>query len=366
MINIFNTYIDKRAYISVKNVLKSTFLSEGKLVTLFEGKLHKLLGLMYPVAVNSGTSALHLALTVAGIKIGDEVICPAQTFIATATTILQQSAKPVFADIQYDTGNIDPLKIENKITKKTKALIVVHWAGYPADLDEIHQIAQKHNLLVIEDAAHALGASYRGKKIGAISPFTCFSFQAIKHVTTGDGGAVCFLEKKNAQEARNKRWFGIDREKDKPSYLGERVYNLRSLGFKYHLNDYAAALGLANLENFQQRLNKRRRIAQFYHKNLKGVPGLKLFNCKTDRESSYWLFGLHVEKRYDFIRALKGRGIETSVVHQRIDRNILFGGLNKDLINQERFNQTQINIPIHDNIGLIEASYIIESIEKGW
>lgn len=366
MINIFNTYIDKRAYISIKRVLKSTFISEGKLVARFEDKLHKLLGLMHPVAVNSGTSALHLALSVAGIKSGDEVICPAQTFIATATTIIAQGAKPVFSDIQYDTGNIDPSQIEEKVTHKTKAIMVVHWAGYPADLDEIHLIAKKHNLLVLEDAAHALGASYRGKKIGTISPFTCFSFQAIKHVTTGDGGAVCFLERKKAQEARNKRWFGINREKDKPSYLGERVYNLRLLGYKYHLNDYAAALGLANLENFKQRLKKRRKIAQFYQKNLKEISGLKQFNYKNDRKSSYWLFGLHVEKRYDFIRALEERGIETSVVHQRIDRNILFGGLNKDLTSQERFDQTQINIPIHDNIGLKEASYIIKSIRKGW
>lgn len=366
MINIVDTYIDKKAYQSVRKVLASTYVSEGKLVAKFEKQLTEKLGLINPIAVNSGTSALHLAVDLAGIRRGDEVICPAQTFIATAMVFLQQDAKPVFTDIQYETGNIDPRRIEEKITKKTKAIMVVHWGGYPADLEEIHKIAQRHNLVVIEDAAHALGATYKGRPIGSISPFTCFSFQAIKHVTTGDGGAVCCLEKKDALRGFNKRWFGIDRLRDKPSLLGERQYNLDSIGYKYHLNDYGAALGLANLANFKRRLKKRRKIASYYQKELTEAPGIKLFRYLPNRQSSFWLFGMHVDKRLDFIKAMKDRNIQTSVVHQRIDRNKVFGGITKGLVDQERFDETQIHIPIHDTLTDEDAYYIVRAIKKGW
>lgn len=365
-ISFFNTFIDNKAKQRIISVLDSTFLSEGLLVKEFEKKLHKILGMINPIAVNSGTSALHLALDLSNIKEGDEVITPAQTFVATALAILYQRAKPVFADIQYETGNIDPSKIEEKITKKTKAIMVVHWAGYPCDMDEINRIAKKHNLIVIEDAAHALGATYKNKPIGSISPLTCFSFQAIKHVTTGDGGALSCLNNKTARLGFAKRWFGIDRVNSKPSILGERQYDISFIGYKYHLNDYGAALGIANLDNFKIRLQKRRKIAKLYDKHLSNVPGIKLFQYKKDRQSAYWLFGMHVERRGNFIKAMKDCGIATSVVHQRIDHNLIFGGITKGLINQERFDKTQINIPIHDKINQQTAQYVISSIKKGW
>jgi len=366
MINIFNTYIDKKAYLQLSSVLKSTFLSEGKMVKIFETQLARKLGLKNPITVNSGTSALHLALDLAGIKEGDEVITTPQTFVATAIAILYQKAKPVFADIQYETGNIDPKAIKKKITKKTKAILIVDWAGYPCDLDEIQKIAKEHKLTVIEDAAHALGATYKNKPIGSMPHLTCFSFQAIKHVTTGDGGAVTGLNKNLTQKGFAKRWFGIDRANSLPSIVGERQYDISEIGYKYHLNDYAAVLGISNLLNFKDRLRKRIKIANRYQKKLAKINGLKLFDYKSDRQSVYWLFGLHVEKRENFIRAMKDREIATSVVHQRIDHNTIFGGKTKGLINQERFDRTQINIPIHDAISENDADYIISSIKKGW
>ena len=260
----FNTFIEKDAYKDIKGVLDSTMLSEGKLVKEFENKLSSELGLENPVAVNSGTSALHLALVLAGVKPRDEVILPAQTFIATGLVIAQEKAVPVFADIQLETGNIDPKSVEEKITKKTKAIMVVHWAGTPVDLDEINAMAKKHKLVVIEDAAHALGATYKGKAIGSISDFTCFSFQAIKHLTTGDGGVVCIKDQNKVQEAKARRWFGIDRANAKESELGEREYDIASIGYKYHMNDYSAVLGLVNLKNFKSRLLIRRKIAKRY------------------------------------------------------------------------------------------------------
>lgn len=365
-ISFFGTYIDRSATETIESVLHLTFLSEGELVKEFESRLSNKLGIINPVAVNSGTSALHLALILADIKPGDEVICPPQTFIATGMAILYCGATPVFADIQYETGNIDPKSIEKKITRKTKAILPVHWGGYPCDLDEILALAMKYKLVVIEDAAHALGAKYKNKPIGSISPFTCFSFQAIKHLTTGDGGAVCCLSNRKAKEAHNLRWFGIDRVNSQPSILGERIFDIDRIGFKYHLNDYAAALGLANLVSFKKRLERRRKIVARYRKELNRLPGISLFKYETDRESANWLFGLHVDRRADFIKALKSRGIPTSVVHQRIDRFKILGSTREDLVNQTRFDETKIHIPLHDQLDDKQVTQIIESIKKGW
>lgn len=365
-IPIFNTFIDPSAKEKVSKVLDSTFLSEGAMVVEFEKQLESQLGLSHPVAVNSGTSSLHLALVIAGIKEGDEVILPAQTFVATGLVILQQKAIPVFADIDYATGNISPASIEQKITPKTKAIMPVHWAGYPCEMDEIGKIAEKHHLAVIEDAAHALGATYHSKPIGTISDHTCFSFQAIKHVTTGDGGAVCSLSQKDKTNALAKRWFGIDRANSKPSILGEREYDISELGYKYHMNDYSAALGIANLENFKDRLTRRRDIAQKYRDAFKNISGISLFEYASDRESAYWLFGMHVENRERFILALKEKGITASVIHQGIDRNSIFGGKREDLANQRKFDKTQIHIPIHDGLADEQINYIIKTIKAGW
>src|SRR5450432_3764761 len=299
-VSIFNTYINKNAAGIVGKVLDSTFLSEGKLVKEFEGRLSSEFGLLNPVALNSGTSALHLALEIAGIKEGDEVILPAQTFVATGLVILQKKAIPVFADIDYETGNISVASIRGKITSKTKAIIPVHWGGYPCDMDEINQLAKQHHFVVIEDAAHALGAFYKGQRVGTLSDYTCFSFQAIKHLTTGDGGAISFLNPETARIASIKRWFGIDRQNTAVSILGERQYNITELGFKYHMNDYAAALGIANMENYFLRMALRQKFAAIYTEQLEGVPGVRLFSYSNDRQSAYWLFGLHVERRENF------------------------------------------------------------------
>jgi len=174
-----HTTVSEAAISNAVATLRSGFLSEGKQVKKFEEELGAKLGLVGAVALNSGTTALHLALELAEVGKGDEVVIPPQTFIATGMAVLMSGATPVFADIQYETGNMDVESLRKKITPKTKAVIPVHWAGYPCDLDEINQIAREQNLAVIEDAAHALGARYRGKPVGAISRFTCFSFRQL-------------------------------------------------------------------------------------------------------------------------------------------------------------------------------------------
>lgn len=365
-ISLFTTFIHPSAQVRVGQVLASTFLSEGKLVREFEASLTAELGMVHPAALNSGTSALHLALEVAGIGSGDEVILAPQTFIASAITIVQVGAKPVFADIYYENGNINPADIEHRITPRTKAIMAVHWGGYPCDMVEIQDIADRHGLLVIEDAAHSPGATYQGRAIGSISDFTCFSFQAIKHLTTGDGGALCTRDPENAREVMRRRWFGIDRANSPVSEIGEREYDLTDVGYKYHLSDYAAALGLANLEGFAERLALRRALVAQYDAGLHQIAGLTPFTHHKDRESAHWLYGFHVENRLEFIRALKAKGIASSVVHDGIDHNTLFGGRRMELTNQRRFDETQIHIPLHDALTSEQVAYIIKVINEGW
>lgn len=363
---MFSTFVHPSAQQRVADVLHSTFLSEGKLVKEFELQLAAQLGLLHPAALNSGTSALHLALEVAGVGPGDEVILSPQTFIASAITIVQAGAKPVFADIQYETGNIDPADIEHRITPRTKAIMVVHWGGYPCDMAEIGAVAARHGLPVIEDAAHALGANYQGQAIGAISDYTCFSFQAIKHLTTGDGGALCTRDHEKSREVFRRRWFGIDRAHSPVSELGEREYDLTDVGYKYHLSDYGAALGLANLTDYAQRMARRRELVARYDAGLSGVAGRTPFVHQPDRQSAHWLYGFQVENRLEFIRALRSKGVAASVVHDGIDHNTLFGGRRMELTQQRRFDETQIHIPLHDALTDEQVDYIIQVISAGW
>jgi perosamine synthetase len=361
---LFNTTVTPEGKQLVNESLESTFISAGKMADKFEEELKPWIG--NAVTVNSGTASLHLALEAADVR-GGEVILPAQTFIASGLAIIHAGAKPVFADINYMTGNIDPKSIVSKITDNTKAIMVVHWGGNPCDMDEIGQIAKEYDLVVIEDAAHAFGTTYKGRKIGEISDFTCFSFQAIKHLTTGDGGAVCALTNENVKKLKKLRWFNIDREDDKPDILGERAYNSNEVGYKYHMNDIAASLGVGNLKSIDGKLAKHRYIANLYYRpELGHVDGITLFDKQDDRNSADWLFGFHVERREDFIRMMKSNNIPTSVIHLGIDKNDLFGGLDETLVNQRKFDKTQIHIPCHDGLNGEEITRIISTIKRGW
>lgn len=361
---LFNTTIEKESYNMVKKVLDSTMVSAGSLAGEFENKLCDTFGINNLVSVNSGTAALHLALETTNVR-GGEVILPAQTFIASGLAICHAGAKPVFADIDYMTGNIDPKSIISKITDNTKAIMVVHWGGYPCDMDEINQIAEEYGLVVIEDAAHAIGSTYKNKPVGNLSDYTCFSFQAIKTLTTGDGGGVSTNTDK-INTLRKLRWFNIDREKDKPDILGERVYNSNDLGFKYHMNDYTAALGIGNLSGIKVKLDKCESIRRKYDEAFKDLDGITLFERKGDRTTSNWLYGFHVKDRVNFIKKLKDNDIPSSVIHLGIDDNEIFGGKDITLTNQRKFDDTQIHIPIHDGLSESDVEKIITNIKSGW
>jgi perosamine synthetase len=363
---MFKPWVNDKAVALAAEALSSGWVGEGPRVREFEQRIGAYVGSQFPVAVNSGTSALHLALVVAGVGHGDEVITTAQTMLATTTAILHVGARPVYADVEYDTGNLAAGEIAKRITDKTRAILAVDWAGYPCDWDAILAAARDRRIAVIEDAAHSIGARYRGRKVGSIAPITCFSFQAIKHLTTGDGGMVCVSSEQDYERAVRLRWFGIDRFKRKPSVLGEPEWNVTENGFKYHMNDVAAAVGLGNLEDLDWILQRRQEIANAYRGSLAGVSGVRLFSYEPDRASANWLFSIHVERREDFCRMMAAREIMASVVHLRIDRNDICGGERSDLPELARFTETHVSLPLHPKLVDHDVQRVIDAVRSGW
>jgi perosamine synthetase len=364
-INFFSTDVSNDSINFVIDTLNSGMISAGKKADLFESKLSEY-GFKNPVSLNSGTITMHLALIASGVKEGDEVIIPAQTFISTGLAVLYVGAKPIFADINPHDGNINVESIRNKITKKTKAIIPVHWGGYPCDMDEITKLSEEFGLSVIEDAAHAFGSIYKNKLIGSISRFTSFSFQAIKHLTTGDGGALCCLNSEDEKLVRRLRWFDIDRENSKTGFLGEREYDAINVGYKYHMNDISASLGVGNLLSISDKISKLRNLAKIYDENLSNISGIKLMDYKQDRTSSYWLYPIIVDERENFIKKMKESNIPVSVVHQGIDKNSIFGGKKTELTGQRYFDENQIHIPINSSLSIEDVDYIVKKINEGW
>jgi perosamine synthetase len=366
-IAMFYPYVPETAIDKVLEVLKNRWLGQGPKVDEFEREFGKMFNIPNVASVNSGTSALRLAYVLADVGPGDEVITTPYTMVATNTAILEQFANPVFADIQYETANIDPKDIEHRITKKTKAIACVHWGGNPCDLDEIHEIAEKHNLKVIEDAAHALGASYKGKSIGSISDFTIFSFQAIKHITTVDGGMLASKSKSKHDEAIRRRWFGIDRAGRKPSILGhDPTYDITEVGYKYHMNDVAATIGLEQLKYFNQTFNRRTEIAKIYSEEFEKLPKTTLLQTKDNRVHANWMFAMHVKDREDFAKHMKNNGIEVTVHNWRNDKYSVFGGLRKDLPNTKKLDDDLICIPLHPKLTDDDVNHITSTVKKGW
>lgn len=366
MIKLFETKLPEDSIKYVEEVLREGWLSEGVTARLFEEKLQSLLKEFKTFTVNSGTSALHLALILAGVKAGDEVIIPSQTFVATGLAVLYVGAKPVLADVNPKTGEISIESAKNKITEKTKAIIAVDWGGYPCDYKGLSKLAQQYNLKVIRDAAHSIFSSVRNININDYVDFTCYSFQGIKSLTTGDGGAVSCRSVFDFERGKKLRWFGIDRVKDLPDASGERKYNLHEVGYKYHMNNVAAAIGLGQLDTIIENTKNRQQIARGYNAELCCYPGVTVPDYNNERISSYWLYPLLVENRNDFIKHLDSYGVEASVVHQGIDRNNIFGGLDESLVGQRELDKKLVHIPIRPNLTMVDFTRIINIIRMGW
>lgn len=366
--NIFMFYphISERASELVSEIIKGRWVGQGTKVDEFEQQFKSAFNLPHVVSVNCGSAAIRLALAISNIGPNDDVITTPQCCTATNHPILEQFAHPVFADIQYETGNIDPNDIERRITKKTKAIICSHWGGYPCDLDEIHAIAKKHGLIVIEDATEACGAVYKRNFLGSSSDFTAFSFQAIQSLTTGEGGMLAMLKDCDRQSAIRRRWYGIDRFNRTPNGIGYFDFDIFETGYGYHMTNIAAAIGLANLQELDEVKKRRAEIAGKYREELQKIDGIRLFKKHEDREGSNQLFTLHAKKRDDFCAALKSRGVETSIVHLRNDVYTIFGKKRNDLPNLDEFTRTNISIPIHTKLTDEDVDYVVETIKKGW
>ena len=258
-------WIEKDDIDAVVDVLKSDYVTTGPAVEQFEKTVAKYVGAKYAVAIANGTAALHAACYAAGIGPGDEVITTPITFAASANCALYCGATPVFADIEEDTYNIDPKEIEKKITEKTKAIVAVHFTGQPCKMDEIHAIAKKHKLIVIEDAAHALGADYKGKRVGSMSDMTTFSFHPVKHITTGEGGMIVTNSKKLYDKLILFRSHGITRDAKKlEKNEGGWYYEQQDLGYNYRITDIQCAIGTSQMKKLDKFVERRRAIAKRY------------------------------------------------------------------------------------------------------
>src|SRR3989344_9262553 len=316
----YTPQIPKEDIESVVKVLKSGWITTGPVVLDFEKKLKSYVGTKYVSAVSSCTAALHLSLVVLGIKQGDEVITTPLTFASVANVIVHTGAKPVFADVEKETGNIDPHEIIKKITQKTRAIIVTHLFGRPVNLDAILKIAQKHKLILIEDCAHALGAYYKGRHVGSIGDFGAFSFYVTKNITTGEGGALTVNNKHLADKADVLRQHGLSRNSWK-RYTQKNIkyYKLETAGYKYNMTDMAAALGISQLKRFKKNQRRRQKIWSIYDRAFVNLPFI--FSPKEDKATVHAkhiyplildLFKLKVDR--DKIReALASENIGTSV-----------------------------------------------------
>lgn len=315
-----------RAYVGNEEIkmaakaIRSGWLTMGPMTVEFEDKFKAYTGAKYAIAVNSCTAALHLALEAIGIREGDEVIVPAITFTATAEVVCYFKAKPIFVDVERGTLNINPAKIEEKITSKTKAIITVDYGGQAVDYDEIMKIAKKHRLFVIEDAAHTLPSWYKGKKVGTLADITCFSFYATKTLATGEGGMITTNNSHWANRMKIMRLHGMNRDAWKRYHKGGSwYYEVVGAGYKYNTTDINSALGLVQLKKLELMWKKRQDIAAMYNLNFKEVPEIITPAIKKDRVTSWHLYviKLNLERlsidRARFIEELAKRGVSASV-----------------------------------------------------
>ncbi len=345
--------------------LKSKWVNVGPETSRFEEAFESKFNIKHALALSSCTAALRLAYALAGVGPGSEVITPSFTMIATNTAILEQYAKPVFADVDYNTGNINPQDIEHRITKRTKAIVCVHNIGYPCDLNELREIAQTHNLALIEDCAHAIGATYRGEFIGSSSEFACFSFAAVKHITTGDGGMFATKNSQVYDAAVRRSWFGVDRSK-RDALTGAFTSDVVESGFKMRLNGFLSAMGREQLRYLDDILEQRREKARIYSEELEGVKGVTKLVYSRDRQSAYFLYPIHVERRRRFVETIHLKGIEVNVQSYRNDQFSVFGKPRRDLPDTERIDRDFICLPIHEDLTPEDQHYVIGAVKAGW
>tara|TARA_B100001123_G_scaffold424024_1_gene534976 strand:- start:302 stop:1477 length:1176 start_codon:yes stop_codon:yes gene_type:complete len=295
----------------VTKILKTNSITQGPTVELFAKKIANYVGAKYAVAVSSGSAALHLAVASLDLKKGDEVITTPITFCATSNVVLYQGADIKLVDIDEKTLNIDPTQVEKAITSRTKAIIPVDFRGYPANLYQIHKIAKKYNLKVIEDGSHSIGSSYKIKNKKYMcgdclhADICTFSFHPVKHITTGEGGVVLTNDEKIYKKIMKLRKHGVDRRSDmfdKNKRIGNWYYDMEDLGYNYRLTDFQAALGISQLKRLNKFIKRRRQIVNYYNSSLKDIEFIKTYNELKNIKSNYHLYVISVLKNKNFDR----------------------------------------------------------------
>ncbi|WP_144550630.1 UDP-4-amino-4,6-dideoxy-N-acetyl-beta-L-altrosamine transaminase [Bacillus sp. X1(2014)] len=367
-------WIDDDDIEAVVNVLKSDYLTTGPAVSKFEQEIANYVGAKYAVSFSNGTAALHGACFAAGITIGDEVITTPLTFAASANCVLYLGGKPIFVDIDPKTYNINPKEIEKHITNKTKAIIPVDFTGQPVDLEEIYAIAKKYGLVVIEDAAHALGAKYKGKKVGSISDMTMFSFHPVKHITSGEGGMITTNNKEYYEKMLQFRSHGITRDQNKMlENHGPWYYEMQFLGFNYRLTDIQAALGTSQLKKIDKFIELRKKYAAMYNAAFATIPQITIPYQHSEAESSWHLYIIRLNqdllkaKRKEIVEHLLSMNIGVNVHYIPIYLLPYYQQLEfqKGLCPQaEKLYEEIITLPLFPKMSELDVSDVIQAVKK--
>jgi len=368
-------WVDEEDVGEVVKVLKSDFLTTGPKIEEFEKRFADYVGAKYAVSISNGTAALHAACFAAGINEGDEVITSPITFAASANCVLYQGGKPVFADINPKSYNIDIEAIERKITKKTKAIIPVDFTGQAVDIDGINEIAKKYGLVVIEDAAHSLGAEYKGKKIGSLVDMTTFSFHPVKHITTGEGGMITTNDDKLYNKLKLFRTHGITRDKEMlhNKEEGPWFYEQLELGYNYRMTDIQAALGISQLNKINGFLKRRREIAKKYDEYLKNIDGIILPYQESFSKSAWHLYVIQLELekfkvgRKEIFEALQAENIGVNVHYIPVYYHPYYKrlGYEKGLCpNAEKLYERIITLPLYPKMKDKDIKDVVNALDK--
>ncbi|NYT10687.1 MAG: UDP-4-amino-4,6-dideoxy-N-acetyl-beta-L-altrosamine transaminase [Methanosarcinales archaeon] len=366
--------IDEDDIQAVIETLRSDWITTGPKVAEFEEAFADRVSSRYAVSFSSGTAALHGAAFAAGLGPNDEAITTPMTFCATSNCVLYRGANPVFADISRDTMNIDPEEIASYITSKTKAILPVDYAGHPSDLSEIMELAESNGLLVIEDGCHALGAKYKGKRVGSISHMTVFSFHPVKHITTGEGGMVTTDDAELARRLRLFRNHGIDSGARQRQAKGQWYYEMIDLGYNYRLTDIASALGLSQLKKLDQNLLRRREIASRYRAEFEDMPGIILPTERSYASSAWHLYPIRLDlkslegTRSEVFAALRAENIGVNVhyipVHLHPYYRNRFGYRSGECPVAEASYESLISLPIFHSMTDQDVQDVIKAVSK--
>jgi perosamine synthetase len=361
-IPLFKVFMSPREQLlpRLADVLYGGQISEGQPVAEFERQFAKFVGQSNALSFYSGTATLHTALVLAGVGPGDEVISTAMTAEPTNLAILHAGGKPVWSDVIPDNGNMDAASVESMITPRTKAILAVHYGGIPVNLQALHDVAARWNIPVIEDAAHALGARYAGRLIGAHSQFVMYSLQAIKHMTTVDGGMLVCRDPGDIPRGRRFRWFGMDRTASRTDV------DITGIGYKYHMNNVNAVIGQVQLAHIAPVIARHIENGKWFDKALQNIDGLRLCRWDILAEPSYWFYTVLAQRRDDLMAALSSRGIDCSMAHRRNDLHSIFKSSRRPLPGLDSFYSSMLHIPCGWWVTDEQREYIAQSLRQGW